>query len=110
MRVYNLTNKEVFFRKQSIPPAGGFRDYPELDYGVPEIDRPLMDSKVLAFGRLPSWWNKKPTSPPKKNDVPSTDESHEELPEISDPSVIQEVPLESRLSKKELRNMRRGKK
>lgn len=117
MRVYNLTNKEFFFRKQSIPAGGGYRDYPELDKGIPEIDRPLVESKMLSFGSLPRWWQKKADRPiaspqvaPSLHDSPEPSALHDDIPEISDPSVVTEVPVESRLSKKELRNLRRGKK
>lgn len=109
MRVYNLTNKEFLFRKQSIPPGGGYRDYPELDSGIPEIDRPLVESKMLSFGSLPPSWNKRSKVSKKATSELVVQTESEDIPEIADPSVIQEVPVESRLSKKALRALRRGK-
>lgn len=55
MRVYNLSKKDLHYRNQIIPANGGFREYPSMSY-VPTRDMKLQDTKVLAFGQLPSWW------------------------------------------------------
>lgn len=54
MRVYNLTSKEIHFRKTIIP-AHGFSDLPDSD--MPDRDAALAGSRgPLAFHKRPAWY------------------------------------------------------
>jgi hypothetical protein len=57
MKVFNLTDSVLDFHKKLIPSNGGVIEVPELDKFIPKADQRLADKKVLAFGRLPDWWN-----------------------------------------------------
>lgn len=55
MRVFNLTDQRVDYRGKLIPPYGS-EEY-DLDF-IPDRDRQLEKSKMLAFGAIPKWWRK----------------------------------------------------
>lgn len=55
MLVYNLTEAELNYKGKKIPPNGGSVNMPDLTF-IPDRDRALESSKVLAFGKLPKWW------------------------------------------------------
>lgn len=65
MRVYNLTNKDLYFRKVLLPAFGGSKDFPELDSFISDSDKQLAAAKVISFGSLPKWWTD-PRKPPKE--------------------------------------------
>lgn len=56
MLVYNLTNKALSFRGRTIPPSGGYLDYPELNQFIPNKDKDLATKKVISFEALPKWF------------------------------------------------------
>jgi hypothetical protein len=54
MRVFNLSSQFVDYRGRNIPP-NGYYDFPGLTH-IPDRDRALERSRILAFGKLPQWW------------------------------------------------------
>lgn len=64
MRVYNLTTKDMEYRKKRIPPNGGFKDFPGLTF-ISDRDRALEKAGVIAFGSLPKYWKPKKSVPVK---------------------------------------------
>lgn len=55
MRVFNLTEKPLDYRGRTLPPSGGFLDFPDMAF-IPDRDMRLQTEKVVAFGRLPTWF------------------------------------------------------
>jgi hypothetical protein len=57
MRVFNLTEKALVYRRRTLPPNGGSFDFLDLRI-VPLRDQKLAigPNAVLAFGNLPDWW------------------------------------------------------
>lgn len=55
MKVFNLTEQYVDYRKKTLPPFGSL-DY-DMDF-IPDRDLGLQKAGVLAFGALPKGWTK----------------------------------------------------
>jgi myo-inositol catabolism protein IolC len=57
MKVFNLTEKALVYRRRTIPPNGGSFDFLDLRV-IPLRDQKLAQGTkaVLAFGTLPEWW------------------------------------------------------
>lgn len=55
MRVFNLTEKPLDYRGRTIPPDGGYLDFPDMDF-IPDRDLRLQQERILSFGRLPHWF------------------------------------------------------
>ena len=55
MRVYNLSQKEVVYKGKRIPPNGGSVEVQGMSF-IPDRDLALQEARVLAFGKLPKWW------------------------------------------------------
>lgn len=90
MKVYNLTNMPIDFKGKTIPPNGGFVEYPMLGGFIPDRDRELEKNKVLSFGELPVWWRLQQAhthfekKPPVR--LPEVMEIHDPIePAIADP-------------------------
>lgn len=62
MRVYNLTDGVIIYRRRPIPSRGGSLEYSDLTT-VPDRDRRLEEKKILAFGSLPKWYLEKQAAP-----------------------------------------------
>lgn len=77
MRVYNLSSKEVVYKGKKIPPNGGSVEVQGMTF-IPNRDLALQEARVLAFGKLPKWWEMDkalmtaaaPTPAPKKKSEP----------------------------------------
>lgn len=77
MRVFNLTGKDLHFRKSVLPANGGYKDFPELDSFIPDNDKELAEAKVISFEELPKWWiaKKKESSSSSDNSGTAVDSS-----------------------------------
>ena len=89
MKVYNLSKKDLHFRKVVLPANGGSKDFPELDSFIPDNDKRLAEAKVISFGSLPKWWvtAHKPTPVVEAKPVSAV--------EVMKPSDIPETTVES---------------
>lgn len=55
MKVFNLTEQYVDYRKKTLPPYGSL-DY-DMDF-IPNRDQELQKAGVLSFGSLPPGWSR----------------------------------------------------
>jgi hypothetical protein len=56
MRVYNLTDHEVVYRRRTLLPRGGSLEFPDLSRPS-DRDLKLAAAGILAFGVLPESWS-----------------------------------------------------
>jgi len=94
MRVYNLTDQILAFRKKTLAPNGGYEEFPELDGFIPDRDRELATKKVIAFRELPTWWKNQRALEKHRKIVPA------QAPVAVEPSAVESSALTQVKAKK----------